>query len=158
MTKYTYTEKKIHNAEYRTHVRPELLDEICEQILRKMIVEKKYRDTSYTARQLAQDIGTNVRYISAAVNLRFGMNYPELVGGYRVREAAALLADRRHVGKTMGQIAQECGFSSRQSFYATFYKTYGKTPKEYQASYLVRTADKVKADKEKQKRKLKVDN
>ena len=43
--KYNYREKKEKVAAYRTQVRAEVIDEIYEQILRKMIVEKKYRDS-----------------------------------------------------------------------------------------------------------------
>lgn len=140
MAKYNYHEKKEKPAAYRAQIRPEVIDEIYEQILRKMIVEKKYRDPNYTAQKLAEDIHTNSRYISAAVSLRFQMNYSELVAGYRIRDAIYMLQDRRNKDLTMAEIAQACGFANRQSFYASFYHHQGKTPKQYQAEVFARQA------------------
>ena len=111
MAKYNYHEKKEKAATYRTQVRPELIDEIYEQILRKMIVEKKYKDPTYTAKKLAEEIHTNTRYISATVSLRFQMNYAELVCGYRIRDAISMLTDKRNRDLTMAEVAHACGFA-----------------------------------------------
>ena len=91
MNKYNTREKKECPALYRTTIKAEVIDIICEQILRKMIVEKRYRDPSYNAQRLAEEIGTNPRYISAAVSLRFQCNFPELIAGYRLREAISMI-------------------------------------------------------------------
>lgn len=140
MAKYNYREKKEKPATYRVQIRPEVIDEIYEQILRKMIVEKKYRDPNYTAKQLAEDIQTNTRYISATISLRFQMNYAELISTYRVRDALSMLQDKRNKELTMAEIAEACGFSNRQSFYAAFYHLQGKTPKQYQSEFLAKMA------------------
>ena len=142
MAKYNYHEKKEKTAAYRTLVKPEIIDEIYEQILRKMIVEKKYRDPEYTAKKLAEEIGTNTRYISAAVSLRFQTNYSALIGGFRIRDAIAMLSDKRYKDITMGELAQACGFANRQSFYAAFYRAEGTTPKQYQADFYARVGSK----------------
>lgn len=138
MAKYNYQEKQEKPATYRTQIRSEVIDEIYEQILRKMIVEKKYRDPHYTAQQLADEIHTNSRYISAAVSLRFQMNYAELVASYRVRDAISMLQDKRNRRITMGEVAEACGFSTRQSFYAAFYRLQHKTPKQFQDEFFAR--------------------
>ena len=103
-----------------------------------MIVDKCYRDPQYNAQKLAQEINTNTRYISAAVSLRFQMNFPTLIAGYRVREAIALMTDKHHSDLSMGKIATLSGFANRQSFYAAFYKIYGKTPKQYQDEFFIK--------------------
>lgn len=138
MAKYNIREKKVKPATYRTAIKPEIIDSIYEQILRKMIVEKKYRDSTYTAKKLADEIQTNTRYISAAVSLRFQMNYAELVSGYRVREAISMMTDKRNRSLTMGEVATACGFANRQSFYSAFYRLQGKTPKQYQDEFFER--------------------
>ena len=138
MAKYNYHEKKEKAATYRAQVRPELIDEIYEQILHKMIVEKRYKDSTFTAKKLAEEIHTNTRYISAAVSLRFQMNYAELIGGYRIRDAISMLTDRRNRSLTMAEVAQASGFANRQSFYAAFYRLHGKTPKEYQSEFFAK--------------------
>ena len=118
------------------HLRPELVDELYEQILSKFIVEKKYRDPDYSARQLAIDLNTNTRYISAVINLRFQQNYSCLVNDYRIREALYMLIDNRYLDKSIEDIALAVGFANRQSFYAAFYRMKGITPKEYRRQQL----------------------
>lgn len=79
MGKYNLTEKKEKNAAYRSLVRAELVDELYEKILKVFVVDKKYRDPSYSAKKLAEELNTNTRYISAVVNIRFHQNYSSLV-------------------------------------------------------------------------------
>ena len=137
MAKYNLTtERKIKDATYRTLVRAELVDELYEQILQKLVVEKKYRDPKYNAQVLAKELNTNSRYISAVVNLRFNMNYSCLVNEYRIRESQYLLIDKRYADKTIEEISAMVGFANRQSFYASFYKIMGVTPREYRLTHL----------------------
>lgn len=112
-------------------LRPELVDELYERIVQKLVVEKKYRDTKYSARQLAAELNTNTRYISAVINLRFQQNYSALINDYRIREALYLLIDHRYEDKNIEEIASMVGFSNRQSFYAAFFRAKGMTPREY---------------------------
>lgn len=154
MNKYNTREKKECPALYRTTIKAEVIDIICEQILRKMIVEKRYRDPSYNAQRLAEEIGTNPRYISAAVSLRFQCNFPELIAGYRLREAISMIesismmTDKRNRKLSMAEIAAASGFANRQSFYATFYKMHGKTPREYQNEFYA-SLEQGRTDKDK---------
>ena len=136
MPKYNITEKKEKDATYRMLLRPELVDELYEKIVQKLVVEKKYLDPTYSAKQLANDLQTNTRYVSAVINLRFQQNYSCLVNEYRIREALYLLIDHRHLDKTIEEIATDVGFANRQSFYAAFYKIKGITPKEYRKQQL----------------------
>ncbi len=144
MAKYNIRDKKEKPAAYRTAIKPEVIDVIYEQLLRKMIVEKKYKDPTYTAKKLAEEIQTNTRYISAAVSLRFQQNYAELVNGYRVREAISMLTDKRNRNMTIGDIALACGFANRQSFYSAFYRLQGKTPKQYQDEFFAKIGRSVR--------------
>lgn len=133
--KYNLTEKKKKEASYRMSLRPELVDELYEKILQKLIVEKKYRDPDYSACQMANDLGTNTRYISAVINLRFQQNYSCLVNEYRIREALYLLIEPRYADKTIEEIATIVGFANRQSFYAAFYRIKGITPNDYRRQH-----------------------
>ena len=79
MAKYNITEKKEKDAAYRNLVSPQLMDELKEKILEIILLQKKYKDKNYSAKDLAVDLGTNTRYISAVVNVRFHMNYTSFV-------------------------------------------------------------------------------
>lgn len=136
MAKYNITEVKEKEATYRTLVSPKLMDELKEKILEIILIQKKYKDKDYSARKLAADLGTNTRYISAVVNVKFHMNYTSFVNKYRIEEAMALLVDKRYQDCNMEEISDMVGFSNRQSFYASFYKVNGCTPREYKIRHL----------------------
>lgn len=135
MAKYNLIEKKEKVAAYRSLVSPQLMDELKEKILNIILIQQRYKDKKYSAKQLAEDLGTNTRYISAVVNVRFHMNYTSFVNKFRIEEAMALLVDKRYQELNMEDISDMVGFSNRQSFYASFYKLNGVTPRDYRMRY-----------------------
>lgn len=153
MAKYNITEKKDKEAVYRTLVSPALMDELKERILDLVVMNKKYKDKDYSARKLAEDLGTNTRYVSAVVNVRFHMNYTSFINKYRIEEAMSILVDKRYQDLRIEQVSDMVGFANRQSFYASFYKFTGITPKEYRMQHMqpvkwAKPSRKQKADKE----------
>jgi AraC-like DNA-binding protein len=129
------------------------MDELKEKIINIILVQKKFKDKDYSAKKLAEDLGTNTRYISAVVNVRFHMNYTSFVNKFRVEEAMALLIDKRYQHLNMEEISDMVGFSNRQSFYASFFKFNGITPREYKTRHLAQHPSL----KEHKKRKKKID-
>ena len=148
MTKYNITEKKEKEAAYRSLVNPKLMDEMKDRILDIIVMQKKYKDRDYSAKKLAEDLGTNTRYISAVVNVRFHMNYTSFVNKFRIEEAMAILVDRRYQKLRVEEVSDMVGFSNRQSFYASFYKLMNMTPREYRLQHLnLHPIEKVKVKK-----------
>lgn len=109
MTKYNITHKKDKEAAYRSLVSPQLMDELEEKINNIIIIQKKYKEKDYSAKQLAEDLNTNTRYISAVVNVRFHMNYTSFVNKYRIQEAMSILVDRRYQDLNMEDISDMVG-------------------------------------------------
>ena len=136
MAKYNIIKKKEKEAAYRSLVNPKMMDEMKEKILRVIVMEKKYKDKNYSAKKLAEDLGTNTRYISAVVNVRFHMNYTSFVDKFRIEEAMAILVDRRYQRLRIEDVSDMVGFANRQSFYASFYKLMGMTPRAYRLQQL----------------------
>ena len=136
MAKYNITEKKEHEAKYRSLVNPEMMDTLKEKILRIIVIQEKYKDKEYSAKQLAMDLVTNTRYVSAVINVKFHTNYSCFVNKYRIDEAMSLMVDRRYQKLTMEQISDMVGFSNRQSFYASFYRIMNMSPREYRVKFL----------------------
>ena len=134
--KYNLREKNGKEAAYRTLIRAELADELYDKILNIVVVQKKYKDPTYSAQDLARELKTNTRYLSAVINSRFNMNYSCLLNEYRIKEAVHLLVDKRYVDKNIEEISTMVGFANRQSFYAAFYKNVGITPREYRLKHL----------------------
>ena len=144
---YNIREKKQKEAAYRSLIRAELADELYDKILNIVVVQKKYKDPNYSAKELAKELNTNTRYLSAVINSRFGMNYSCLLNEYRVKDAAHYLADKRYEDKNVEEISAMVGFANRQSFYAAFYKNIGETPNGYRQRNQGKSDKKEKAAK-----------
>ena len=145
--KYNITELKEKDAAYRSLVSPKLMDELKDKIKNEILFKKKYKDKNYSAKRLAMDLGTNTRYISAVVNVRFHMNYTSFVNKYRIEEAMALLVDKRYCKLNMEEISNMVGFHNRQSFYSAFYRFNGITPREYRLKHMTPTQQEKKPKK-----------
>jgi YesN/AraC family two-component response regulator len=135
MAKYNITEKTDKKADYRNLVSPKLMDDLKEKILDIILIQKKYKDKNYSAKKLAEDLGTNTRYISAIVNVKFHVNYTTFVNKFRIEEAMTILIDKRYQDLNMEDISDMVGFANRQSFYASFYKINGTTPRDYKIAH-----------------------
>ena len=137
MAKYNIIPKKekAKTLSYRNSVTPTIVEDIAREIIMKLMIEQKYRDPKYSAKRLANDIGVNMRHISAVINMRFQQNYAQLVGEMRIHEAKYMLQDSHFDNMTMEDIAVNVGFSTRQSFYAAFYRQCGMTPREYKLTH-----------------------
>lgn len=131
MAKYNITEKKEREAVYRALISPQLMDEMKEKILDIIVMKKKYKDKTYSAKKLAADLCTNTRYVSAVVNVKFHMNYTSFINKFRIEEAMAILVDKRYQDLKMEEVSDMVGFANRQSFYASFYRVVKMTPREY---------------------------
>ena len=153
MAKYQIRELKVMEAGYRSLVSPRMMDQMQEQIMNIIVMQKKYRDKDYSAKKLAEDLGTNTRYISAVVNVRFHMNYTSFVNKYRIDEAMTILVDKRYQDLRMEEVSDMVGFANRQSFYASFFKIMGITPREYRISHLAQHPSLKKATKGSKKEK-----
>jgi len=149
MAKYNITELKEKEAHYRSLVNPTLMDEMKDKILNIIVMQKKYKDKDYSAKKLAEDLGTNTRYISAVVNVRFHMNYTSFVNKFRIEEAMAILVDRRYQDLRIEEVSDMVGFANRQSFYASFYKLLGMTPRDYRVQQLAQHPHEVKSKSKK---------
>ena len=136
MAKYNIHEIKEKKADYRSLVSPRMMDEMQEQIMNIIVMQKKYREKDYSAQKLADEIGTNTRYLSAVVNTRFHMNYAQFVNKHRIDEAMSLIVDKRYQNQNVAEIADMVGFANRQSFYASFFRFTGITPRQYREDNL----------------------
>lgn len=111
-------------------------DKLYVSILKKMMVEKRYRDSGYTAGRLAEELGTSPRYVSAVVARYTKDNYSALVRSYRLRDACHMLGQARYAKYTMEEIGLMCGFNSRQSFYQAFKQAFQMSPLRYRRQLL----------------------
>ena len=129
MSKYNIVEnRKEKKAEYATLLSTAAVERLYDQILQKVVMEKRYRDSKYTAATLADEIGTNPRYISAVVNLRFRDNFSQMLNELRIKDAMYMLTDKHFADLSVEEIATKVGYNNRQCFYSAFYRRTGITP------------------------------
>ena len=140
MTKYNIRETKNEPARYTTLVNSATMEKMKDQIYTIVVKQKKYRDKNYSARQLARDLMTNTRYVSAVINVKFGMNYANFVNKYRVRDAVEILQDPKCVDLRMQDISDMVGFANRQSFYAAFFRVMQVPPREFRVDVMTKAA------------------
>lgn len=133
---YNLRERKIKDAAYRTMIRAELAEELYQKIVEIVVLQKKYKDPNFSSKDLAKQLKTNTRYLSAVVNSRFGMNFSCLLNEYRIKDALRLLGDKKNRDKNVEEISTMVGFANRQSFYAAFYRIVGETPHGYRRRVL----------------------
>ncbi len=119
---------------YLKWISPDTSDNLKERIWQVLVVERKYKDKTFTAKQLADVLGTNTRYVSLVLNTRFQMNYTTFVNNLRVEEAMRLLVDKRYADLGMQDISDMVGFANRQTFYNAFMKIRGLSPSAYKES------------------------
>lgn len=121
---YNIRERKIKNAAYRGMIRPELADELYDKIMNIVVFQKKYKDPNYSARDLAKELKTNARYLSAVINSRFGKNYSCLLNEYRIKEALHLLVDKRYAEKNVEEISALVGLPTDNRSMLLFIRTW----------------------------------
>ena len=136
MAKYQIRELKVMEAGYRSLVSPRMMDQMQEQIMNIIVIQKKYRDNDYSAKKLAEEIGTKTQYISAVMNVRFHMNYNQFINKNRINDAMNLLVDKRYQDLNVAEIGDMVGFANRQSFYVSFFRFKGITPRQYRLDNL----------------------
>jgi YesN/AraC family two-component response regulator len=146
---YNLKEKKKKTAAYRNLIRPQLASELYEKIKDIVINQKMYRRSDFSAKDLANQLKTNTRYLSAVINSRFGKNYSCLHNECRIKEAMQLLGDKKLADKNIEEISAIVGFANRQSFYAAFYKYTGETPNGYRKRKLTKKRTAKPAQEEK---------
>ncbi len=111
----------------------EQLTLFTERLLQFMEERRPYLDPLINLSTLAGGIGLSSHEISYVLNAGIGKNFYQFINEYRIEEAKALLKRQRHVNYDIQEIAVRAGFNSKTTFYTTFKKSTGLTPKQYLA-------------------------
>ena len=130
------TKKSLRVPDYLHRMSSETAEELYVRVMNEIAVKKRYLDATFSAKQLARDLHTNTRYISALMSLRFDGTFNATVNRFRVERAIFYMKDKRYAELTCGEIGLSCGFANRQSFYSAFNKEKGMTPAAYRKEIL----------------------
>lgn len=126
---------------YSRRISRQRLADVARGIRDHVIVGHRYRDTTLTAQTLAALLGTNSRYLSAALRQHYATTFTGLVNSLRVDEACRMLNDRECT-LSMADISLLAGFATRQSFYNAFKRFKGVTPTRFRSSATQSLTDK----------------
>lgn len=128
--------KERKHPAYQARVNQELIESLQRKIQQKIVFEKKYRDKSYTAKMLAEELETNTRYIAATLSMRYNTNFNNYINKYHINDAISMLTNKRYAEMNMEEIGLIVGFSNRQSFYTAFKEITGVSPKVYKRKFI----------------------
>lgn len=99
-----------------------------------MQVQELFKNKDLTLPELALSLGVSSKDISIYINETLGMNFSEYLNRLRVENVKARIATPDADKFTLLALAEEAGFSSKSTFYATFKRIVGLTPSDYKKS------------------------
>jgi len=95
------------------------------------IRENSHDEISNT--EIGAIFGYHPFYVSRMLKEKKGITLRQYIISYRFKAAQKML---ELTDKSIGEIAEECGFTDASYFAKSFKSTFGVTPKEYRASFL----------------------
>lgn len=91
--------------------------------------DKPYLNPDFQLTDLRHVLPLNRSYLSRFINTEYGCSFYQWVNRLRIEEAKRLMTEQSDL--KIQDIADRCGFSSRQAFYRTFLRETGQTPSEW---------------------------
>ena len=134
---------KIINGQKQTdekHKEPEVLLNNCKPsplveyyqlFVQLMEKEQWYLNPGLSREDIAQQLGISPSYLSQVIKATGDKNLSTIINQYRVNEVKKMLADSSFRAFSIVAIGLEAGFKSKSSFYESFKKETGITPKQY---------------------------
>lgn len=104
------------------------LDDIHDRFLYVLEQKRIYLDAHINLVKLSQLLCTNTTYLSRTINTHFHCNLKTLLNRYRIAYAKELLKGEKC---NINTLPARCGFVSRSTFYAAFFRFEHTTPIEY---------------------------
>jgi AraC-like DNA-binding protein len=107
----------------------------------KQMLDERIRSESLYSRphlnieRLATTLGMSVRQLSNIINRDFGQNYFEFINNYRLAAVKERLRSPEWQEKSIQDIYESVGFSSKSSFFTLFRKQLGMTPVAYREQF-----------------------
>ncbi|TSE04966.1 AraC family transcriptional regulator [Aquimarina algiphila] len=104
-------------------------DEIL--IANKFEIDKIYLDDTLNLQRFSESVALPSAYVSEIINQKFNYSFKKLLNQYRLNEAKKIMQKANGEKIKLIEIAFECGFNNKVSFYRTFKEFEGISPSEY---------------------------
>ena len=125
-------ETAVPEAKYKTNkISPEECKRLLGQLKMLMNKDKPYKNPDLKIADLATAIGTTPHALSYVFNQHLERSYYDYVNDFRIAEFKRMAGMEEYARYTLSALAEQCGFSSRASFFRYFKKATGITPNEY---------------------------
>lgn len=100
------------------------LDEVIKQ-------DRLYLNPDLKLQDVASAVGCSAVELSQVLNVFMNTNFTDFINRYRVDEFIEKLQYKAASKYTLASLSEQCGFSSRTSFFRSFKKLKGMSPAEY---------------------------
>lgn len=101
-------------------------------VIKEFLTDKKpFLKHGYSLKQLSEEIEVPLHHLSAFINRYYKMNFNDFINEYRVNHCKIKIQNDEWKYKKLEAIADESGFSNRNTFTAAFKKVTGENPSEY---------------------------
>jgi AraC-like DNA-binding protein len=91
--------------------------------------KKLYADSGLSLASLSAELGISPHQLSEILNSRLGVNFRQYLNRFRIE--AAMESLRADPGKTILDVAFDCGFGSKSAFNEAFSNVTGLSPREW---------------------------
>lgn len=106
--------------------------ELKDKLENFMTEEKLYLNHELRLGDIADLLNISRHHASQVINENFQMSFYDYVNSYRIEEAKSKLeSDFGNTSTSISDVAYQCGFNNRVSFYKAFKKITRITPKEF---------------------------
>jgi AraC-like DNA-binding protein len=106
--------------------------ELKEKLEDLMDTQKLYLNHELRLDDIANMLNISRHHASQVINENFNMSFYDYINTYRIEEAKNKLCNNfKKSSESISDIAYQCGFNNRVSFYKAFKKRTKITPKEF---------------------------
>lgn len=123
---------KTHQKYEKTGLSESFSLELKDKLEYMMDSEKLYLRHELRLDDIAELLDISRHHASQVINENFNLNFYDFVNAYRIEEAKAkLCVGFENSSESISDIAYQCGFNNRVSFYKAFKKITHTTPTEF---------------------------
>jgi AraC-like DNA-binding protein len=117
-----------NSAMYLSDERILKMDSLIQEYLTQ---QQPFLKHGYSLKQLAEETRIPVHLLSAFINKHYKVNFNDFINEYRVNFCKIKILNDEWKYKKLEAIAEESGFSNRNTFTAAFKRVTGLNPSEY---------------------------
>lgn len=93
--------------------------------------DRLYLNSDLKLQDVAKVVKCNTGELSQVLNMFMNIGFTDYVNKYRIDEFIKRIQDKSASRYTLVSLSEQCGFSSRTSFFRSFKKFKGMSPAEY---------------------------